>query len=70
MTSENKADDQPPAIVVVHKTGLEDLYKSCAAGEIPFSGPGSLYEKVNAMGYNCRYLYESLQPYLEKTHEK
>ena len=37
---------------------IEDLVLQCARGELPYSGPDSLYAKVHAMGYSCNGLYE------------
>lgn len=48
-----------PHIVLQARTQtIADLVDACAKGELPFSGPDSLYSKVHAMGYKCTSLYE------------
>jgi hypothetical protein len=37
---------------------VEKLVQDCADGNLPFSGPGSLCEKVAAMGFKTASLYE------------
>jgi hypothetical protein len=50
-----------PAVVLVARTPtVADLVEQCARGDLPFSGPDSLYSKVHAMGYACTSLYEAV----------
>lgn len=37
-----------------------DLVFACARGELPFSGPNSLYTEFNSRGWSTRYLYEAV----------
>jgi hypothetical protein len=37
---------------------IEYLIQECASGRLPFTGPGSLHEKVAAMGFKTTSLYE------------
>ena len=38
--------------------GIAQLVQDCADGKVPFTGDGSLWQKVRAMGYSCNGLYE------------
>lgn len=40
---------------------IAQLVQDCADGKLPFDGPGSLWEKVHAMGYKCNSLYEMVR---------
>lgn len=44
--------------MVARTPTIGELVEQCARGELPFSGPDSLYSKVHAMGYRCTSLYE------------
>lgn len=48
----------PEVVIVARNETIADLVMQCAKGELPFSGPDSLYSKVIAMGYNGNSLYE------------
>lgn len=40
---------------------IGQLVQDCADGKLSFSGPGSLCEKVAAMGYKTTSLYEMVR---------
>ena len=40
---------------------IGQLVQDCADGKLPFSGPGSLCEKVAAMGFKTTSLYEMVR---------
>lgn len=52
------SDEQITAKLEPRTQTIADLVDQCARGDLPFSGPGSLCEKVSAMGYRCTSLYE------------
>lgn len=39
---------------------IADLVEKCARGELPFSGPNSLYAKFSEMGFSTNGLYEQV----------
>ncbi len=50
--------DTPQVVLRARTPQIAELVEMCARKQIPFSGPGSLWEKVTAMGYSCNSLYE------------
>jgi hypothetical protein len=40
---------------------IAQLIEDCVDGKIPFSGDGSLYQKVRQMGYSGNSLYEMVR---------
>lgn len=48
----------PEVILQARSQTIADLIDACAKGELPFSGPDSLYSKIHDMGYKCTSLYE------------
>ena len=48
----------PDVVMVARTPTIGELIEKCARGDLPFSGPNSLYSKVHAMGYRCTGLYE------------
>jgi hypothetical protein len=49
------------AVMQPRNETIGKLIEECAAGRLPFSGPGSLCEKVSAMGYKTTSLYEMVR---------
>jgi hypothetical protein len=51
----------PEVVLQARTETIAQLVQDCADGKLPFSGPGSLYSKVRAMGYNGNSLYEMVR---------
>ena len=49
---------EPQVILSARNQTIADLVDACARGELPFSGPDSLYSKGRSMGYSGNSLYE------------
>lgn len=50
--------DRPQVVLVARNQTIADLIDQCARGQLPFSGPDSLFSKVRAMGYSGNSLFE------------
>lgn len=51
----------PIVVMKPRNGGIAELVEQCRAGKIPFSGPGSLCEKVSSMGYSTVGLFEMVR---------
>lgn len=59
MTSAKQTIRHTPELVLQARSStIADLVQQCAEGNLPFSGPESLFAKVAAMGYRTTSLYE------------
>jgi hypothetical protein len=59
MTAERDSGLGGPEVVLVARTDkIAHWVTQCAQGELPFSGPDSLWSRVTALGYQGTSLYE------------
>lgn len=54
------SSDYPRVVLVPRDAQMVQWVQDCADGKIPFTGPGSLWEKTTAAGWSTRGLYEAV----------